>query len=91
MTRYYDGEHVAEISMIDKNGVSFESEFFADGMAKYDPAKNWWVVKDVCYLVDYAVDYAAGKNPDFDNFGSDEPACEVAYNIHKVHETENDY
>ncbi len=82
MTRYYDGKHIAEIEMIDKNGVSFEYDFFAG--AEYDPENDWYVVADVHYLVDYAVDYAAGENPDFDNFGSSEPACEVAYNIYKV-------
>lgn len=77
MTKFYDGKKTVEISMIDNNGTSFETEFFEIGELPYDDEKGAYVVKDADYLVDYAESYAAGKNSDFDNFGSDTPECDV--------------
>lgn len=83
MTKFYDGKKVLEISMIDKNGSDFSADFFEDGNLPYDEEMSAYKVKDVEYLADYAADYAAGKNPDFDNFGDDTPACEVISNIYE--------
>lgn len=83
MTKFYDGKKVLEISMVDNNGTGFESEFFEIGGLPFDDEKGAYVVDDVDYLVDYAESYAAGKNPDFDNFGDEAPACEVITNIYE--------
>ena len=77
MTKFYDGKKTVEISMVDNNGTSFEADFFEIGGLPFDDEKGAYVVKDVDYLVDYAESYAAGENPDFDNFGADTPACDV--------------
>ena len=83
MTRYYDGKKVLEISMIDENGIDFSADFFGNGNLPFDEEISAYVVKDVDYLVDYAESYAAGENPDFDNFGDDTPVCEVISNIYE--------
>lgn len=81
MTKFYDGKKVLSISLKDNDGVDFTSDFFNAGSLAYDESKEAYKVDDVDYLVDYATSYAAGKNPDFDNFGDDTKVCDVWYDV----------
>jgi hypothetical protein len=81
MVRFYDSQKLLEISMKDLNGVDFTAEFFEDALEEYDENLDAYRVDDVDYLIDYAKDYEACKNPDFDNFGSDTTECTVTYSV----------
>ena len=81
MTRFYDGNHIAEISMSTGNSPNFEQDFFETGRLKFDEEHNAYMVDDVDYLIDYAADYenCAGDFA-FLEYGT----CIVCYNKYKA-------
>lgn len=69
MTKFYDESNVLEITMRDpKTNEDFSADFFEDACNRknYDESLDAFKVEDVEYLVDYAKDYVAGTNQDFD-------------------------
>ena len=69
MTRFYDHDSILEITMRDPNtGEDFSQDFFEDACNRknYNEDLDAFKVEDVSYLVDYANDYVAGTNRDFD-------------------------
>ena len=69
MTKFYDNHSVLTITIKDPNtGEDFSQAFFDDATnaANYNENMDAFKVEDVEYLVDYAKDYVAGKNGDFD-------------------------
>ena len=69
MTKFYDENNVLEITMKDPlTGEDFSAAFFDDATnaATYNENLDAYKVDDVDYLVDYAKDYVAGTNTDFD-------------------------
>ena len=69
MTKFYDTNNVLEITMRDPHtGEDFSADFFDDATnaASYNENLDAYKVEDVDYLVDYAKDYVAGTNTDFD-------------------------
>ncbi|MGO5593422.1 hypothetical protein [Acidaminococcus sp. HCP3S3_G9_1] len=68
-TRFYDENNILEITMRDpKTNEDFSADFFDDATNanNYDETLEAYKVEDVDYLVDYAENYIAGNNPDFD-------------------------
>ena len=88
MAKFYDGKNLLEISMVDKNGTHFESDFFEVGGLPYNDDLDAYKVDDVYYLIDYATSYAAGNNPDLDNEYDDSgefvAPCEVFYEVNNM-------
>lgn len=68
-TRFYDENNILKITMRDpKTNKDFSADFFDDATNanNYDETLEAYKVEDVDYLVDYAENYIAGTNPDFD-------------------------
>lgn len=68
-TRFYDENSILEITMKDpKTNEDFSADFFDDATnaINYDETIEAYKVEDVDYLADYAENYIAGTNPDFD-------------------------
>lgn len=61
MTKFFDDEKIATISMTDnRTGCDWESDFFDCGGLEYDDELEAYRVKDVEYLIEYAEDYMHG-------------------------------
>lgn len=81
MTRFYDGNHIAEISMTTGDSPDFEQDFFEIGRLKFDEEHNAYMVEDVDYLIDYANDY---ENCTGDFAFLECGTCIVCYNKYKA-------
>lgn len=69
MTKFYDNSDILEITMRDpRTNEDFSADLFADACNRknYNENLDAFKVEDVGYLVDYAKDYVAGTNRDFD-------------------------
>lgn len=69
MTKFYDNDNILEITMRDPHtNEDFSADFFDDACnaSNYNEDLDAFKVEDVSYLVDYANDYVAGTNRDFD-------------------------
>lgn len=69
MTKFYDNSDILEITMRDpRTNEDFSADFFEDACncKNYNESLDAFKVEDVSYLIDYAKDYVAGTNTDFD-------------------------
>ena len=73
MTRLYDGKKIAEITMNTWTGngytPDFSLDFFEVGVLPYDEKRDAYVVDDVDYCIEYAMDWKDSKG----DFHDDEP------------------
>ena len=73
MTRLYDGRKIAEITMNTWTGngytPDFSLDFFEVGALPYDEKRDAYVVDDVDYCIEYAMDWKDSKG----DFHDDEP------------------
>ena len=91
MTKFYDNSDILEITMREPHtGEDFSRDFFEDACNRkdYDESLDAFKVEDVEYLVDYAKDYVAGTNRDFDypeDYDPEEsPLAYLDYNVNPL-------
>jgi hypothetical protein len=65
MTRFTDGARTVEITMHTWNGNGYDPDWSSDcfevGGLKYDFEKEAYIVRDVQYLIDVALDWERGE------------------------------
>ena len=55
-----DGKKTVEIELKNDNGIDWSAEFFEAGALEYDEAQDTYMVDDVQYCIDQAIDYIHG-------------------------------
>lgn len=82
MTRFTDGTKTIELEMRVWNGFgydpAFENEFFDVGGLDYDANEDAYIVEDVEYLIEQAMDWKYGRGDQYEEDAEDlcRPALE---------------
>lgn len=75
MTRFTDGTKTIELEMRVWNGFdydpAFEDEFFDVGGLEYDANEDAYIVEDVEYLIEQAMDWKYGRGDQYEEDAKD--------------------